>query len=59
MLYVTVRRSLPECWRGLREDALTEKSGIDGCVFVHASGFIGGNRTYEGALQMAQRALQL
>ncbi|KAG8346627.1 putative Uncharacterized protein family (UPF0160) [Trypanosoma vivax] len=49
------RKPLP--WRGLRDAELSEASGIDGCVFVHASGFIGGNRTYEGALQMAVKAL--
>jgi len=54
-----VRRSLPECWRGLRDSALSEKSSIDGCIFVHTSGFIGANRTYEGALEMARQALLL
>ena len=34
-------------------------SGIPGCVFVHASGFIGGNATLEGALEMARKALTL
>ncbi len=34
-------------------------SGIDGCVFVHAAGFIGGNKTYEGALAMAAKALTI
>ena len=29
-------------WRGLRDNELSEKSGIPGCIFVHASGFIGG-----------------
>lgn len=36
------RRALPEQWRGVRDEQLSEKSGIPGCVFVHASGFIGG-----------------
>ena len=31
--------------------------GVPGGVFVHASGFIGGNATYEGALAMARKAL--
>ena len=44
-------------WRGLRDTALSETSGIKGCVFVHISGFIGGNETYEGALQMGQKTL--
>lgn len=51
------RLSLPADWRGLRDDELSRKSGIDGCIFVHASGFIGGNRTLEGALEMARRAI--
>jgi uncharacterized UPF0160 family protein len=32
---------------------------VSGCIFVHASGFIGGNKTYEGALAMASKALEL
>ncbi|CAM4680299.1 MYG1 exonuclease isoform X1 [Caretta caretta] len=51
------RLSLPEEWRGVRDEALSQLSGIPGCVFVHASGFIGGNRTQEGALRMAQSTL--
>jgi len=53
------RKSLPAEWRGLRDDELSAKSGIHGCIFVHAAGFIGGNKTYEGALQMARKALEL
>ncbi|KAH6917356.1 GAMM1 protein [Coprinopsis sp. MPI-PUGE-AT-0042] len=53
------RKALPEAWRGVRDDALSQLTGIDGGVFVHASGFIGGNKTREGALAMAQKALQL
>jgi len=39
------RKPLPEPWRGLRDQALSDISGVPGCVFVHASGFIGGNLT--------------
>ncbi|XP_058717179.1 MYG1 exonuclease [Poecile atricapillus] len=53
------RLPLPEAWRGLRDEALSELAGIHGCIFVHASGFIGGNQTREGALEMARRALEL
>lgn len=52
------RLSLPEEWRGLRDEELIAKAGIPGCIFVHASGFIGGNKTKEGALKMAQTALK-
>lgn len=53
------RRPLPAQWRGLRDEELSKESGIPGCVFVHMSGFIGGNQTYEGALAMAKHALKL
>ncbi|XP_076860625.1 MYG1 exonuclease [Brachyhypopomus gauderio] len=52
------RLSLLEEWRGVRDDDLSQLSGIPDCVFVHASGFIGGNKTKEGALEMARRTLQ-
>lgn len=44
-------------WKGLRDDELSKASGIDGCVFVHVSGFIGGNKTFEGAMEMATKSL--
>ena len=53
------RVPLPESWRGLRDKELDTVSGVSGCIFVHSSGFIGGNTSYEGALKMATRALQL
>jgi uncharacterized UPF0160 family protein len=40
------RKPLPEAWRGLRDDELSAKTGIEGGIFVHASGFIGGERLY-------------
>jgi len=45
-------------WKGLRDEELSKASGIDGGVFVHVSGFIGGNKTYEGALEMAKKSLE-
>ena len=53
------RKPLLEAWRGFRDEKLDEVTGIDGCVFVHASGFIGGNKTFEGAMKMALRALEM
>lgn len=53
----TNRVSLPEPWRGLRDEALSEVAGIPNCTFVHATGFVGGNNTYEGILAMASKAL--
>ncbi|KAK4133794.1 metal-dependent protein hydrolase [Trichocladium antarcticum] len=51
------RKPLPEAWRGFRDAELDGISGVSGSVFVHAAGFIGGNKTFEGALAMAKKAL--
>ncbi|CAG8949808.1 hypothetical protein HYFRA_00004133 [Hymenoscyphus fraxineus] len=51
------RKPLPEAWRGFRDEKLDEVSGIAGGVFVHAAGFIGGNKTFDGAISMAKKAL--
>jgi uncharacterized UPF0160 family protein len=52
------RKDLPEAWKGLRDEELSRLSGVPGCVFVHASGFIGGNLTLEGAMAMATKAVE-
>lgn len=52
------RKPLPEAWRGFRDEKLDEIAGVEGGVFVHAAGFIGGNKTFEGAKIMAQKALE-
>jgi len=49
----TNRLGLPEEWRGVRDSDLSAIANIPGCTFCHRSGFIGGNESYEGALQMA------
>eukprot|EP00441_Pelagodinium_beii_P023292 CAMPEP_0197676900 /NCGR_PEP_ID=MMETSP1338-20131121/87561_1 /TAXON_ID=43686 ORGANISM="Pelagodinium beii, Strain RCC1491" /NCGR_SAMPLE_ID=MMETSP1338 /ASSEMBLY_ACC=CAM_ASM_000754 /LENGTH=347 /DNA_ID=CAMNT_0043257651 /DNA_START=38 /DNA_END=1078 /DNA_ORIENTATION=+ len=36
------RQPLPKAWCGIRDQALSDLTGIAGCVFVHANGFIGG-----------------
>lgn len=62
------RKPLPESWRGVRDADLDSVLAADadkhnntripeGAVFVHASGFIGGHKTKEGALAMAVRSL--
>lgn len=53
------RKKLPAAWRGLRDDELSRESGIEGGVFVHAAGFIGGNKTREGTLAMAAKAVEV
>lgn len=53
------RLPLPAVWCGMRDEELSKESGIEGGVFVHMSGFIGGNKTFEGALAMAKKALAM
>lgn len=53
------RLPLPEAWRGLRDAALDKAAGIEGGIFVHASGFIGGAKTYQEALKLAQKSLAI
>jgi uncharacterized UPF0160 family protein len=53
------RKGLPEAWRGVRDEDLSKVSGIPGSIFVHASGFIGGNATFDGALQMAKQGADM
>jgi uncharacterized UPF0160 family protein len=52
-----LRKALPMRWRGLRDGELDSVSGIPGGIFVHSSGFIGGNKSFEGALEMARKAV--
>lgn len=62
------RKPLPAAWRGVRDSDLdgviagdVEANGGEkvpsGAVFAHASGFIGGHKTKEGAMAMAIRSL--
>lgn len=53
------RLSLVSDWRGLRDNELSEVSGIPGCIFVHSSGFIGGNDTVKGATTMAIKSIEI
>ncbi|KAK6457888.1 metal-dependent protein hydrolase [Scheffersomyces xylosifermentans] len=51
------RLGLPEELRGLRDDELSKKSGVDGCIFIHAAGFIGGANSKDAVLQLARLSL--
>ena len=54
----TSRVPLPSPYRGLRDEELSKAWGIENCIFVHANGFIGGNKTLDGVLQMAEKSLE-
>ena len=51
------RKFINKKWFGLRDEELVKVSGIKGGKFVHATGFIGGNHTRDGSLEMAIKSL--
>ena len=52
------RKLLAKNWRGLTNVALINESGILGSIFVHATGYIGGNRMRNKAIEMAVKSLE-
>lgn len=54
----SMHKPLPEAWRGLEGALLDAVTGIPGGIFCHASGFIGGHATKEGALALAKAAIE-
>jgi uncharacterized UPF0160 family protein len=52
------RKSLPQAWAGLSDDALKAVTGIDDAMFCHNGLFIAGAETFESAMKMAAIALQ-
>lgn len=51
------RKLIPEKYRGLRGDALSEATGIPGGIFSHAAGFIAGFKTADAAEAFARKIL--
>ena len=51
------RMDLPASWAGLRDQELAAVTGVDDSVFCHLNLFIGGARSFEGILKLAELAL--
>ena len=49
---------MPEEWRGLRDVELSNVANISDCTFVHATGFLGGAKSYSSVLEMARKSLK-
>jgi uncharacterized UPF0160 family protein len=54
----TSRKDLPASWAGLRDAELAAVTGVEDSVFCHLNLFIGGARSLEGAIRLAELALQ-
>ena len=52
------RKSLPKEWGGLRDEKLREVTGVEDAVFCHTKLFIAVAGSKEGALKLAQLALE-
>ena len=55
--YGPVRKPLPKEWAGKRDEELQKLTGVEDAVFAHRSGFMAAARTKEGALRLAEIAL--
>ena len=51
------KKSLPESWGGLADEALQDVTGVNDAMFCHNGLFIAGTDTFEGAMAMASLAL--
>jgi uncharacterized UPF0160 family protein len=51
------RMQIKKEWCGLREEELQKASGVEDAIFVHATGFIGGARSFEGAVALAKNTI--
>lgn len=54
----TPRKQLPETWAGRSGEELTRVTGVDDAVFCHNGRFLVVARSREGALTLAQKAVQ-
>ena len=51
------RKSLPEAWRGRTGEELAAATGVPDAIFCHNTGFIAVAKSKEGALRLAELAL--
>jgi len=51
------RKLAPESWRGLSNQELQDATGVSDAKFCHPSGFLIGVKSFEGAMELAKKAL--
>lgn len=52
------RKDLPKAWAGLRDEELQKITGVDDAVFCHRALFLAVAKSKEGAMKLAQIALE-
>ena len=45
----------PESWRGRNKEELCEITGVEGCLFAHASGYLVGVDTFDHCMELARK----
>jgi uncharacterized UPF0160 family protein len=50
------RLPFPPKWRGLRDEAAAEATGVEGTKFVHASGFLAASSSMAGIIELCNRS---
>lgn len=54
---IAQRKPFPEDWRGLRDEELVRASGVETAIFCHTAGFFAVAKTKEGAISLAEKAV--
>ena len=54
----TLKKSVPEEWKGLNGEQLQSITKVKDATFCHAAGFIGGASSFEGAYMLAKKAVE-
>lgn len=52
------RKQLPEAWAGLRDEAFQDATGVSDGIFCHPGRFVCGAKSREGAVRLAQMAVE-
>jgi uncharacterized UPF0160 family protein len=52
------RKNLPQAWAGLRDEELQKITGVDDAIFCHNAMFLAVAKSKEGAIKLAQLALE-
>lgn len=53
----TSRKLAPDSWRGSGPEQMVDATGVLDAMFCHPSGFLFGAKSFEGALELAKKAL--
>lgn len=55
----SMRKALPEEWRGKKDEELQKVTGVSDAMFCHRNGFLAVAKSKEGAVALAEKALAM